>query len=213
MTILKKGLFLTVEGAEGVGKSTNIAYIRSTLESEGIEVVVTREPGGTDMAEEIREVLLKNRTEPVAENAELLLMFAARAQHIESLIKPALNAGKWVISDRFTDATYAYQGGGRGVDAEKISILEQFVQNDFRPNKTILLDAPVEIGMARAHKRGELDRFENEKNEFFERVRNVYLDRLRKEPQRFELIDASKELDQVQLQLKRVIQGIVETTV
>ena len=210
---MKKGLFLTVEGAEGVGKSTNIAYIRSTLESEGIEVVVTREPGGTDMAEEIREVLLKNRTEPVAENAELLLMFAARAQHIESLIKPALNAGKWVISDRFTDATYAYQGGGRGVDAEKISILEQFVQNDFRPNKTILLDAPVEIGMARAHKRGELDRFENEKNEFFERVRNVYLDRLRKEPQRFELIDASKELDQVQLQLKRVIQGIVETTV
>lgn len=211
--MLNKGLFLTVEGAEGVGKSTNIAFIRSTLESKGIEVVVTREPGGTDMAEEIRAVLLKNRTEPVAENAELLLMFAARAQHIESLIKPALAAGKWVISDRFTDATYAYQGGGRGVDLDKISVLEQFVQNDFRPDKTILLDAPVEIGMARAHKRGELDRFENEKNAFFERVRNVYLDRLKQEPQRFELIDASKVLDDVQLQLKSVIEGIVEVSV
>lgn len=207
---MKKGLFLTVEGAEGVGKSTNIAFIRSTLESQGIEVVVTREPGGTDMAEEIREVLLKNRTESVSESAELLLMFAARAQHIESLIKPALAAGKWVISDRFTDATYAYQGGGRGVSAEKISILEQFVQNDFRPDKTILLDAPVEIGMARAHKRGELDRFENEKTVFFERVRNVYLDRMKQEPQRFELIDAAKALADVQVQLKSVIEGIIE---
>ncbi len=212
MVILNNGLFITVEGAEGVGKSTNIAFIRSTLESMGIEVVVTREPGGTEMAEEIREVLLKNRTEMVAESAELLLMFAARAQHIESLIKPALVAGKWVISDRFTDATYAYQGGGRGVAFEKIGILETFVQDDFRPDKTILLDAPVEIGMARAHKRGELDRFENEKSAFFERVRNVYLDRMKKDPQRFELIDASKDLETVQLQLKRVIEGIVEVS-
>ena len=210
---MNKGLFLTVEGAEGVGKSTNIAFIRSTLESKGIEVVVTREPGGTDMAEEIRAVLLKNRTEPVAENAELLLMFAARAQHIESLIKPALAAGKWVISDRFTDATYAYQGGGRGVDLDKISVLEQFVQNDFRPDKTILLDAPVEIGMARAHKRGELDRFENEKTAFFERVRRVYLDRMSKEPNRFELIDASKTLQEVQAQLKEVIEKIQSDSV
>lgn len=212
MVILNNGLFITVEGAEGVGKSTNIAFIRSTLESMGIEVVVTREPGGTEMAEEIREVLLKNRTEMVAESAELLLMFAARAQHIESLIKPALVAGKWVISDRFTDATYAYQGGGRGVAFEKVGILETFVQDDFRPDKTILLDAPVEIGMARAHKRGELDRFENEKSAFFERVRNVYLDRMKKDPQRFELIDASKDLETVQLQLKRVIEGIVEVS-
>ncbi len=210
---MNKGLFLTVEGAEGVGKSTNIAFIRSALESKGIEVIVTREPGGTEMAEEIREVLLKNRSEFVAENAELLLMFAARAQHIESLIKPALASGKWVISDRFTDATYAYQGGGRGVDVDKIAILERFVQNEFRPDKTILLDAPVEIGMARAHKRGELDRFENEKNAFFERVRKVYLDRLEQEPQRFEFIDASKTLEAVQAQLKNVINEIANRSV
>ncbi|UZE94691.1 dTMP kinase [Alkalimarinus alittae] len=210
---MNKGLFLTVEGVEGVGKSTNIAFIRQALESRGIDVVVTREPGGTDMAEEIREVLLKNRTETVAESAELLLMFAARAQHIESLIKPALAEGKWVISDRFTDATYAYQGGGRGVDAEKIGILERFVQGGFRPDRTILLDASVEIGMARAHKRGVLDRFENEKTAFFERVRNVYLDRMNNEPQRFEIIDASKTLDNVQRQLKTVIEKIIDTSV
>lgn len=207
---MNKGLFITVEGAEGVGKSTNIAFIRDALESKGLEVIVTREPGGTEMAEEIREVLLRNRDENVAENAELLLMFAARAQHIESLIKPALLQGKWVISDRFTDATYAYQGGGRGVDANKIGILEDFVQGSFRPDKTILLDAPVEIGMARAHKRGELDRFENEKLAFFEKVRNVYLERVEAEPKRFELIDASKSLEEVQVQLKDALEGIVD---
>jgi len=206
---VSKGLFITVEGAEGVGKSTNIAFIRDALESKGLEVIVTREPGGTEMAEEIREVLLKNRDEKVAESAELLLMFAARAQHIESLIKPALLLGKWVISDRFTDATYAYQGGGRGVSASKISILEDFVQGDFRPDKTILLDAPVEVGMARAHKRGELDRFENEKLAFFEKVRNVYLERVEVEPKRFELIDASKSLEEVQVQLKNTLERIV----
>jgi len=206
---VSKGLFITVEGAEGVGKSTNIAFIRDALESKGLEVIVTREPGGTEMAEEIREVLLKNRDEKVAESAELLLMFAARAQHIESLIKPALLQGKWVISDRFTDATYAYQGGGRGVSASKISILEDFVQGDFRPDKTILLDAPVEVGMARAHKRGELDRFENEKLAFFEKVRNVYLERVEVEPKRFELIDASKSLEEVQVQLKNTLERIV----
>lgn len=210
---MSKGLFITVEGVEGVGKSTNIALIRETLEAKGIEVVVTREPGGTVMAEEIREVLLKNRQESVSENAELLLMFAARAQHIESLIKPALKEGKWVISDRFTDATYAYQGGGRSVDEEKIRILEQFVQGEFRPDKTILLDASIEIGMARAHKRGELDRFENEKTAFFERVRRVYLDRMSKEPNRFELIDASKTLQEVQAQLKEVIEKIQSDSV
>ena len=211
MCAVNKGLFITVEGAEGVGKSTNIAFIRDALESKGFEVIVTREPGGTEMAEEIREVLLKNRDESVAESAELLLMFAARAQHIESLIKPALMQGKWVISDRFTDATYAYQGGGRGVSASKIGILEDFVQGEFRPDKTILLDAPVEIGMARAHKRGELDRFENEKLAFFEKVRNVYLERVEDEPKRFELIDASKSLEEVQVQLKEVLDEIVDS--
>jgi len=207
---VNKGLFITVEGAEGVGKSTNIAFIRDALESKGLEVIVTREPGGTEMAEEIREVLLKNRSENVAESAELLLMFAARAQHIESLIKPALLQGKWVISDRFTDATYAYQGGGRGVSANKIGILEDFVQGSFRPDKTILLDAPVELGMARAQKRGELDRFENEKLAFFDKVRRVYLERVKAEPKRFELIDASKSLEEVQVQLKNVLEKIVD---
>ncbi len=205
---MKEGLFITVEGAEGVGKSTNIDFIRRTLEAKGISVVVTREPGGTPMAEEIREVLLKNREEGVAENAELLLMFAARAQHIESLIKPALAEGKWVLSDRFTDATYAYQGGGRGVDLEKISVLETFVQGAFRPHITFLLDAPVEVGMARAQKRGALDRFENEQLAFFQSVRSTYLQRANDESERFEVIDASKSLDEVQGQLGVVIDAV-----
>lgn len=205
---MKEGLFITVEGAEGVGKSTNIDFIRRTLEAKGISVVVTREPGGTPMAEEIREVLLKNREESVAENAELLLMFAARAQHIESLIKPALAEGKWVLSDRFTDATYAYQGGGRGVALEKIGILEDFVQDAFRPHITFLLDAPVEVGMERAQKRGALDRFENEKLAFFQSVRSTYLQRANDEPERFEVIDASKSLDEVQSQLGEVIDAV-----
>ena len=199
---MARGLFITVEGGEGVGKSTNIAFMQQVLEEKGFEVIVTREPGGTPLAEEIREVLIKNREEKVVSETELLLMFAARAQHLHKKILPALEQGTCVISDRFTDATYAYQSGGRGVSAEKVALLETFVQGEFRPDITFLLDAPIEIGMARAQKRGSLDRFEEEEVSFFNRVRDNYLQRASKEPNRFKIIDASQSLDVVQGDLK-----------
>ncbi len=202
MQTKKTGLFITVEGGEGVGKSSNIQFMQSILQEQGIDVVVTREPGGTPLAEEIREVLLKPRGEKVISETELLLMFAARAQHLYQKILPALEQGKWVISDRFTDATYAYQSGGRGVSAEKVAILENFVQGDLRPDITFLFDAPIEVGMARAQKRGALDRFEEEALGFFNRVRNTYLERAKQEPSRFQIIDASQSLECVQAELK-----------
>lgn len=202
MQAIKRGLFITVEGGEGVGKSTNISFMQSILAEQGIEVVITREPGGTPLAEEIREVLLKNREEKVVSETELLLMFAARAQHLYQKIIPALEKGQWVISDRFTDATYAYQSGGRGVPAEKVALLENFVQGDIRPDITFLFDAPIEVGMARAQKRGALDRFEEEKNSFFKRVRDNYLQRAALEPKRFQIIDASQPLEAVQQMLQ-----------
>ncbi len=202
MQTKKTGLFITVEGGEGVGKSSNIQFMQSILQEQGIDVVVTREPGGTPLAEEIREVLLNPREEKVISETELLLMFAARAQHLYQKILPALEQGKWVISDRFTDATYAYQSGGRGVSAEKVAILEHFVQGDLRPDITFLFDAPIEVGMARAKKRGALDRFEEEALSFFNRVRNNYLERAKQEPSRFQIIDASQSLECVQAELK-----------
>ncbi len=202
MQTKKTGLFITVEGGEGVGKSSNIQFMQSILQEQGIDVVVTREPGGTPLAEEIREVLLNPREEKVISETELLLMFAARAQHLYQKILPALEQGKWVISDRFTDATYAYQSGGRGVSAEKVAILENFVQGDLRPDITFLFDAPIEVGMARAKKRGALDRFEEEALSFFNRVRNNYLERAKQEPSRFQIIDASQSLECVQAELK-----------
>lgn len=203
----KKGLFITVEGGEGVGKSTNIAFMQDLLERQGIQVIVTREPGGTPLAEEIRNVLLKNREEKVVSEAELLLMFAARAQHLHQKILPALANGVCVISDRFTDATYAYQSGGRGVPSEKVALLEQFVQGDIRPDITFLFDAPIEVGMARAQKRGALDRFEEEQLDFFNRVRDNYLSRAAKEPERFKIVDASQPLEIVQQELKTKLLG------
>ncbi len=202
---MKKGLFITVEGGEGVGKTTNINFIQSQLEQKGFEVIVTREPGGTPLAEEIREVLIKNREEPVVSETELLLMFAARAQHLNQKILPAINEGKVVISDRFTDATYAYQSGGREVPAEKVGLLENFVQGDFRPDLTLLLDAPIEVGMQRAIDRGKLDRFEEEKSEFFHKVRNNYLSRAQAEPKRFKIIDATQRLEAVQADITLVL--------
>jgi len=198
----KRGLFITVEGGEGVGKSTNISFMQNILAQQGIDVVVTREPGGTPLAEEIRDVLLKNREEKVVSETELLLMFAARAQHLYQKILPALERGQWVISDRFTDATYAYQSGGRGVPSEKVALLENFVQGDIRPDITFLFDAPIEVGMSRAQKRGALDRFEEEQSSFFNRVRDNYLQRARLEPNRFQIIDASQDLETVQRALK-----------
>ena len=201
MTVTR-GLFITVEGGEGVGKSTNIAFMQQVLEQKGLEVVVTREPGGTQLAEEIREVLIKNRKEKVVSETELLLMFAARAQHLYQKIMPALERGVCVISDRFTDATYAYQSGGRGVPADKVALLENFVQGDIRPDITFLFDAPIEVGMSRAQKRGALDRFEEEEMSFFNRVRDNYLERASQERDRFKIIDASRSLDAVQADLK-----------
>jgi len=200
-----RGLFITIEGGEGVGKSTNIEFIKTTLEAQGIQCIVTREPGGTPLAEEIREVLIKNRDEPVVTETELLLMFAARAQHLHQKILPALEAGTWVISDRFTDATYAYQSGGRGVPSEKVALLETFVQGDVRPDLTLLLDAPIEVGMERAKNRGKLDRFEEEASEFFNNVRNNYLSRAKAEPDRFKIIDATQALELVQADISKAL--------
>jgi dTMP kinase len=170
----KKGLFITLEGGEGVGKTTNLAFIQHFLESKGMTVVVTREPGGTVLAEKLRGLLLENQNELISEKTELLLMFAARAQHLKNVIEPALESGDWVLCDRFTDATYAYQGGGRGIDTNLIAWLEQFVQDELCPDLTLLFDAPIELGMQRAKKRGALDRFENEQLEFFNKVRTAY---------------------------------------
>lgn len=205
---MKRGLFITVEGGEGVGKSTNIAFIQEALAAKGIKSIVTREPGGTPLAEEIREVLIKNREETVVSETELLLMFAARAQHLHQKILPSLESGVWVISDRFTDATYAYQSGGRGVPEEKVALLETFVQGDIRPDLTLLLDAPIEVGMARAKNRGALDRFEEEKAEFFNKVRDNYLARAKAEPQRFKVVDATQSLAAVQADLKDLISDL-----
>lgn len=204
-----RGLFITIEGGEGVGKSTNIAFIEAFLRDHGVELEVTREPGGTAMAEAIRAVLLEPRDEAVHPVTELLLMFAARSQHLHSRIEPALAAGKWVLCDRFTDATYAYQSGGRGVPAELVRQLEQIVQGDLRPDYTLLLDAPVETGMQRATERGQLDRFEQEQLEFFERVRATYLTLAEESSGRYRLIDASLPLPDVQRQLNKVCRELL----
>lgn len=201
MSNVTPGRFITVEGTEGVGKSTNIDYLCNLLKQEGIEVVLTREPGGTPLAEELRSLLLTPREENVSEDTELLLMFAARAQHIENVIRPALERGAWVISDRFTDATFAYQGGGRGVSMEHIETLERLVQHGLHPDLTFLLDLPVEIGLQRASARSAPDRFEQEKLNFFEKVRAAYLMRAENEPERFAVIDASRDLESVQAQI------------
>ena len=206
-----KGLFITVEGGEGVGKTTNLAFIADYLRASVIELVQTREPGGTPLAEQIRALLLQARDENVAPMAELLLMFAARAQHLERVVQPALDAGTWVLCDRFTDATYAYQGGGRQLDVGVIADLERLVQGNFRPDLTLLLDLPVAEGLARADARGELDRFEQEQLAFFERVRGVYLERARRFPEQFHVIDASGSLAQVQGSIGKVLSGLVRS--
>jgi len=201
-----RGRFITVEGGEGAGKSSNLDYIRTLLEKAGIEVVFTREPGGTPLGEEIRALLLSHRDEGMAEETELLLMFAARAEHLARKIVPALESGAWVLCDRFTDATYAYQGAGRGIDANRIRTLEQFVQGDLCPDLTLLLDLPVEIGLQRAGERSAPDRFEAEQVGFFEAVRNGYLAIAKAEPERVKVIDASPSLSEVQRQIKKVIE-------
>lgn len=189
--------FITLEGGEGAGKSTCIKVIADYFRERQLPLLVTREPGGTPLAEEIRALLLQRREEPVAPDAELLLMFAARAQHVQQAILPALARGEWVLCDRFTDATYAYQGGGRGHSLQSITALEQMVQGDLRPELTLLLDLPVAQGLARADARAARDRFESEREEFFERVRAAYRARAAAEPERFRVVDASRPLDEV----------------
>lgn len=204
------GLFITFEGPEGAGKSTNLKVFAQALVDAGCCPLITREPGGTPIAERIREVLLSEHEEAMDADAELLLMFAARAQHLNTLIKPALTQGKVVISDRFTDATYAYQGGGRGIDPMRIAALESWVQGSLRPDLVVVFDVPVELGMARARARSELDRFEQEQGAFFDAVRSTYLQRAAGDPQRYRLIDASGNLEQVRLAMQPVIDEVLE---
>lgn len=207
---MTQGRFITVEGTEGVGKSTNLAFIQQWLQAQGHEVLVTREPGGTPMAEEVRALLLAPREESVAPTAELLLIFAARAQHLEQVVKPALARGTWVLCDRFTDSTYAYQGGGRGFDQRAIAELETLVQGDLRPDLTLILDIDVQTGLARASARSAPDRFESETVAFFERVRAVYRDLAARAPERYRIVDAGQPLEQVQRTIQSVLERLQE---
>jgi dTMP kinase len=200
----RDGRFITLEGGEGAGKSTNLEYVQRHLEQAGCDIMVTREPGGTALGERIRTLLLDPESQ-IHADTELLLMFAARAQHLQDKVFPALVRGTWVLCDRFTDATYAYQGGGRGLDERRIEVLEQWVQSEFQPYMTLLFDIPVETGLERAGRRGKLDRFEQEKKTFFNKVRQTYLDRADSDPARFRVIDASQDLANVHLQLDAVI--------
>lgn len=203
------GRLITVEGLEGVGKTTNLQFIADWLTAQGVPFKMTREPGGTPVAEEIRQLLLSPREEAVDPWCELLLIFAARAQHLNSYIRPLLAAGTWVLCDRFTDATYAYQGAGRGLPAEDIATLEQMIQGSLRPDCTFLLDAPAEVGLKRARARGDLDRFEQERRSFFDRARQVYLDRAKASPQRYAVLDAAQPLAQVQTDITRALERML----
>lgn len=202
---MNQGKFITLEGGEGVGKTTNLAFIHDYLQKQRIPLIVTREPGGTELCEKIRHLLLEQNSETMSEQAELLLIFAARAQHIKVLIEPALTEGKWVLCDRFTDASYAYQGGGRRIDIATIAWLENMVQGTLRPDLTLLLDASVETGMERAKNRQTLDRFEAEKTGFFDRVRYSYLKQAQLHPDRIKLINADAPLLNVQQEIMKAL--------
>jgi dTMP kinase len=199
------GKFITFEGVDGAGKSTHLEWFAGTLRRRGLEVLVTREPGGTPLGERLREILLH---QPMHAETEALLMFAARREHIEQVIRPALQRGTWVISDRFSDASFAYQGGGRGVPTEKLEQLEHWVHADLQPDLTLLFDIPVEVARRRLLNNAALDRFEQEKQGFFERVREAYLQRCRKHSERIVLIDAARSLDEVKEILKNIIAAI-----
>ena len=201
---MQRGRFITFEGIEGVGKSTNIDFLAGLIEAQGHAVMKTREPGGTPIAENIRNILKEHGDEPLPDVAELLLMFAARSINVNNAIRPALEAGTWVISDRFTDSTRAYQGSGRGVPRDSIEWLARVVHGDLQPDLTILLDAPVETAMQRADRRGQPDRFEIERGEFFSRVRQGYLALAAAEPARFRVVDCARELDAVQAALREI---------
>jgi dTMP kinase len=199
------GRFITIEGGEGAGKTTQLAFMRDYLQRAGYRIVVTREPGGTSLGEEIRSLLLGHRHDGMALTTETLLMFAARAEHLEQVIRPALAQDHWVLCDRFTDATYAYQGGGRGLALEQIAALETWVQGNLRPDLTMLFDLPVEVGLARAGKRSVADRFEQEDREFFERVRATYRKRALRNPDRYRIVDANQSVEAVQSEVESTL--------
>lgn len=201
-----KGLFITFEGGEGAGKSTMMDRVEAWLLANGHRVRRTREPGGTELAEHLRDILLDRKNDHLSSLAELLLVFASRAQHLEEVIRPALQNGETVICDRFTDATWAYQGGGRQLPSEQIAALEELVHGDLQPQLTLLLDLPVEIGLQRAAGRGSVDRIESEPEEFFERVRSAYLERAKRHPERFVVIDSSAGMEQVWERIERALQ-------
>lgn len=208
-----RGQFITFEGIEGAGKSTQIKRAEAALLAAGHEVVCTREPGGTPFAEDIRNLILTPRDEPVDARTEVLLVFAARAQHVWRHIVPALERGVWVLCDRFTDASYAYQGAGRGLGDESISILENYVQGDLRPDLTLIFDLDIKTGFQRVASRGESqDRFESETLDFFEKIRATYLRRATQHPERYRVIDASKSENEVQMQLLEAIKPLMEAT-
>lgn len=203
------GRFLTLEGSEGVGKSTNLDFMADRLRQCGIPLIVTREPGGTEIAEKIRHLLLQPHDETMSHMTELLLVFAARAQHLDTVIRPALSRGQWVLCDRFTDATYAYQGAGRGMDRTTIAKLETMVQQDLRPDLTLILDVDPAVGLSRIASRGEPDRFEQEKLAFFRRVRDNYLARAAEDPVR-KVVDAGRELSDVQQEIAAILDEYVK---
>ena len=203
--MMSKAKFITFEGVDGAGKSTHLAWFADALRQRGHDVLVTREPGGTPLGERLREILL---SQTMCIGTEALLMFAARMEHIEQVIKPALSAGKWVISDRFSDASFAYQGGGRGLDWDKLSQLEQWVHGDLQPDLTLFFDVPVEIARQRLANNSSLDRFEQEQSDFFERVRAGYHRRVREKPQRYAVIDAVQSMDKVKHQLEKIVASI-----
>ncbi len=202
---MSDGIFITLEGIEGAGKSTNLSYIKDILEQAGRGVVMSREPGGTALGERIRALLLDTPGIEIPADTEVLLMFAARAEHLDQIVRPALARGKIVVCDRFTDATYAYQGGGRGVPYERVALLEEWVQGDLRPALTLLFDVPAEIGLQRAGHRSAPDRFERENHQFFERVRQAYLQAAAREPHRIRVIDATASPEQVKQRIRSIL--------
>jgi len=200
-----RGKFITIDGLEGAGKSTQIDFIKNYLSDRNRDVFLTREPGGTDLGERLRALLLDKNIDAMNPDTELLLMFAARNEHVKKVIVPKLEQGVWVISDRFTDASYAYQGGGRGIPLERIGELEQWTLQDFVPDMTFLLDLDVELGLSRVEQRGEKDRFEEEHKDFFNKVREIFSNRASKYPERIKLIDASKNIDETSSQIKKIL--------
>jgi dTMP kinase len=207
--VSQRGLFITLEGGEGAGKSTAMTYVEQGLREAGVDIVCTREPGGTRLGEQLRETLLTPSEKGIDPVAELLMMFAARAQHLSECIVPALERGQWVLCDRFTDATYAYQGAGRNMGEAPVSALEELVQGNLRPDLTLLLDVPAAVGLSRARGRGALDRFELEDQAFFERVRHSYLSRAKRSSGRYQIIDASAELVDVERALQAIVKDLI----